>query len=124
MSYNPNTLTTDPVQRIRLLVGDIYSFPLLEDGTYEYLYLTNNSNELDAGIAACEIIINMLVLNPQTEDVGDVGQGSMSVKSLQSILKKLENRKILDGNKVRKIPAIIKTDRSGWSDLDSLYGRD
>lgn len=122
MSYNPNLLATDPIQRIRLMVGDIYSFPLLEDGTYDYLYLINEGNELDAAINAVEIIINMLVLNPKDEAVGGVNQKQVSVSDLQAVLQKLQDRKDLDAQKVRKIPTIIKANKQGWKKFDALYG--
>ena len=64
MSFDPNKLSSDPIQRIRLMVGDTTTFPMLEDSVYQFLYLSNNNDELATAIEAAESIINSLVLNP------------------------------------------------------------
>ena len=64
MSFDPHKLSSDPIQRIRLMVGDTTTFPMLEDSVYQFLYLSNNNDELATAIEAAESIINSLVLNP------------------------------------------------------------
>lgn len=124
MSFNPNALATSPIQRVRLLVGDVLDFPLLEDSVYQYLILKNDSVEIDAAIEACENIINMLVFNPTDEDIGQVGQKTRSVSDFRNILQNLKDQKFLDANKTKRIPMMVRSDRKDWSDFDKLYGRD
>lgn len=124
MSFNPNALATSSIQRVRLLCGDILDFPLLEDSVYQYLILKNDSNELDAAIEAVENIINMLVFNPTDEDVGQVGQKTRSVSDFRAILQNLQDQKYLDANKTRRLPMLLRSDRTSWNDIDKLYGKD
>lgn len=124
MSWNPNALATSAIQRVRLLVGDIQEFPLLEDSVYQYLILDNNNSELDAAIDAVESIITMLVLNPTDEDVGQVGQKTRTVADFKTILADLQDRKYRDANKAKRIPIVLKSDRTTWGDIDTLYRRD
>lgn len=69
--FDANKLASDPIQRIRLLAGDLDEFPLLEDSIYEYFYETNHYDELGSAIEAVETIITMLVMNPNDVEVGD-----------------------------------------------------
>lgn len=124
MSFNPNALATSSIQRVRLLTGDILDFPLLEDSVYQYLILKNSNNELDAAIEAVENIINMLVFNPTDEDVGDVGQKTRSVNDFKTILNNLKDQKYLDANKTRAIPMMLRSDRTSWTDIDKIFGKD
>lgn len=124
MSFNPNTLATSPIQRVRLLVGDVLDFPLLEDSVYQYLILKNNNVEIDAAIEAVENIINMLVFNPTDEIVGSVGQKLPSVSDFRNMLQNLKEQKYLDANRTKRIPMVVRSDRKDWSDFDKLYGRD
>lgn len=124
MSWNPNALATSAIQRVRLMVGDIQEFPLLEDSVYQYLILDNNNSELDAAIDAVESIITMLVLNPTDEDVGQVGQKTRTVADFKTILADLQDRKYRDANKAKRIPIVLKTDKASWGDIDTLYRRD
>lgn len=124
MSFNPNALATSSIQRVRLLTGDILDFSLLEDSVYQYLILKNDNNELDAAIEAVENIINMLVFNPTDEDVGDVGQKTRSVNDFKTILNNLKDQKYLDANKTRAIPMMLRSDRTSWTDIDKIFGKD
>lgn len=124
MSFNPNALATSPIQRVRLLTGDILDFSLLEDSVYQYLILKNDNNELDAAIEAVDNIINMLVFNPTDEDVGDVGQKTRSVSDFKTILQNLKDQKYLDANKTRKIPMMVRSDRTSWNDINKVFGKD
>lgn len=124
MSFDPNKLATSYVQRIRLLTGDLYETPLLEDSVYDYLYMTNNTNELEAAIEAVETIITMLVMNPNDEVVGSNGQKISSLADFQNLLVSLKARRGEDALKVRRTPIIIKSDRSNWDDLNKLFDKE
>lgn len=124
MSFNPNALATSAIQRVRLMVGDILDFPLLEDSVYQYLILKNNNVELDAAIEACETVINLLVFNPTDEDIGEVGQKTRSVSDFRNILQNLKDQRYLDANKTKRIPVLLRSDRSSWDDIDKIYGKD
>lgn len=124
MSFNPNALATSPIQRVRLLTGDILDFPLLEDSVYQYLILKNDNSEIDAAIEAVENIINLLVFNPTDEDVGQVGQKTRSVSDFRNILQNLKDQKFLDANKAKAVPMFIRNDRKDWNDIDKIFGKD
>lgn len=123
MSFDANSLATSYIQRIRLLAGDISQTPLLEDSVYQYLYLDNNQDEVNAAIAAVENIITMLIMNPTEEDVGDLGQGQRPVSDFKDILVTLKERRYQDSNKIRKAPMIVRSDRSSWDDIDNLFNK-
>lgn len=124
MSDTCNSLQTSFIQRIRLMVGDINEFPLLEDNVYNWLYLQNERNELATAIEAVENIITMLVLNPNDESVGGVGQKTPSLSDYQQVLKNLKMRKNRDKQKVSRVPMLIRSDRTSWSDIDTIFGKE
>ena len=57
MSFNPNALATSPIQRVRLMVGDVrVDDAILEDSVYMYLLQKNGNSEIDTAIEALETI--------------------------------------------------------------------
>ena len=123
MSFNPNDLIDSPVARIRLLTGDVQEQPLLEDGVYEYLYLSLGSNEKLAALEALETIINMLVMNPQSDENGDYKVSNSSLKDFQSIYDRLRLKMRQDSTGASKVPMIARADRKDWNDINSLFGK-
>lgn len=124
MSFNSNDLVSSYVARIRLLVGDVLEFPLLEDGVYEYIYFNNNSNELYAAIDALESIITMLTVNPPDVDVGDFSSAQFKLSDYERTLTRLKLKLRQDSNKAKAIPMLARANRSNWDDINTIYNKD
>lgn len=116
-------LSNNYIERIRLLVGDIdEDYEYFPDSTYEFIYLDNGQNELVAAIVAMENLINYIALNPESERLGQVQGSRMSVEALTLRLESLKQRLYNGGDSYNKrLPMIVKSDRSSWSDFDSLF---
>ena len=70
MPYNNNP-ATNPIDRVRLLVGDVFSdFEILDDATYQYLLDKYEGNEVLAAIAAAKIIKFQIAKSPTREKAG------------------------------------------------------
>ena len=123
MSFDPNKLSSDPIQRIRLMVGDTTTFPMLEDSVYQFLYLSNNNDELATAIEAAESIINSLVLNPLDDSVGTASQKTRTLREMERRLTELQNKKIKDSSGSQRIPVVIRTDRKDWNDINNIFKR-
>lgn len=121
--FDPNKLATSAIQRVRLKVGDVLEYQLLEDSVYQYLLLTNDNNELDAAIEAVENIITYLIMNPTDESVGSVGQSTSKASDFEKVLVRLKQEKE-DKTASKRIPMIVTSDRSNWNDIDKIYGSD
>ena len=121
MSFEPNDLVSSPVARIRLLTGDIQEQPLLEDGVYEYLYLSGGNDETKAALEALETIINMLVMNPQDGGTGSYKATNSSLRNFQSIYDRLKLKSLQDASGVNKIPMIARSDRNNWDDINGIF---
>jgi hypothetical protein len=119
--FDANKLATSAIQRVRLKVGDVLEYQLLEDSVYQYLLLTNDNDELDTAIEAVETIITYLVMNPTDESVGSVGQSTAKASDFEKILTRLKKEKE-DSIVSKRIPMIVTTDRSNWDDINSIYG--
>lgn len=117
MSFNPNTLTTDPIQRVRLLTGDISEFPILEDGIYEFQIFQTETEE-KAALECLDNIINFIVLNPTQVGLGDVKSVVYDLKAFENRRDALLRRINTDSTGKDKTPIIIKTDREDWTDFD------
>lgn len=124
MSFSSNDLVSSYVARIRLLVGDISEFPLLEDGVYEYLYLQNNNNEHDAAIDGLESIITMLTVNPPDINVGDYTSSSIKIADYERTLARLKSKLNQDSQKVKAVPMLARTDRVNWDDINSIFNKE
>lgn len=123
MSFNSGTLVSDPVSRVRLLVGDIVpDYPILDDTTYEYLTLINTS-ELSAAIEALEIILNFYSLSPDTEELGGVKGSGISVNRLEKQLTKLKAKFTADKTGTGRVPMVLRSDRKDWSDFDNIWSK-
>jgi len=107
--------------QLRLMVGDTSNdFVWLADETYEWL-IESYPVQVDAAIEALEMIINQVALAPQsvrTEDLTEVGP---MVEALERRLKALKEKKASSNSSTRGFPMIIKSDRSNWDDIDSIY---
>jgi hypothetical protein len=121
--FDPNKLATSAIQRVRLKVGDVLDYQLLEDSVYQYLLLTNDNNELDTAIEAAENIITYLIMNPTDESVGSVGQSTGKASDFEKVLVRLKQEKE-DKTVSKRIPMIVTSDRSNWNDIDKIYGSD
>ena len=117
MSFNPNKLTTDPIQRVRLLTGDISDFPILEDGIYEFQIFQTDTEE-KAALECLDNIINFIVLNPATVSLGDATSSAYDLKAFEDRRTALLKRISADIKGNDKAPIIIKTDRKDWTDFD------
>ena len=109
------------INQLRLMVGDTSSdYVFLADETYEWLIGTN-LYVIDAAIEALEMIINQVALSPQsvkTEDLSEVGP---MVEALERRLKALKEKKASNLSYTKGFPMIVKSDRSNWDDIDSIY---
>lgn len=117
MSFDVNNLTTDPIQRVRLLTGDISDFPILEDGVYEY-QIFETDTEQEAALECLDNIINFIVLNPTQVGLGDATSVVYDLKAFEDRRTALQRKINSDTNGVEKTPIIISTDREDWSDFD------
>jgi len=109
------------INQLRLMVGDTSAdFVFLADETYEWIIETHPV-QIDAAIEALEMIINQVALSPQsvkTEDLSEVGP---MVEALERRLKALKEKKASNLSGTKGFPMIIKSDRSNWDDIDSIY---
>ena len=109
------------INQLRLMVGDTSSdYVFLADETYEWLIETIPV-QIDAAIEALEMIINQVALSPQsvkTEDLSEVGP---MVEALERRLKALKEKKASNLSDTKGFPMIVKSDRSNWDDIDSIY---
>lgn len=117
-------LADNAIERIRLLTGDLEETdPILDDSTYEYLYLENSNNELEAAIEALETILTFLTVNPSWQDIGSVSYRNMNLEMVEQRLSDLKARRNLDASKAKRIPIMLKSDRKDWNDIDSIFRR-
>lgn len=119
--FDSDKLSTDPIQRIRLMVGDITEFPLLEDSVYEYLYYVNDTNEVKTAIEALNNIITALVTNPADERIGSIDVKTSTLQMLTDNLRRLEDKEYEDKQGVKRIPMKVSK-ATAWTGLDLLYG--
>lgn len=109
------------ITQLRLMVGDTSAdFVWLADETYEWI-LETHPVQIDAAIEALEMIINQVALSPQsvkTEDLSEVGP---MVEALERRLKALKEKKASKASGTKGFPMIVKSDRSNWDDIDSIY---
>lgn len=109
------------INQLRLMVGDTSAdFVWLADETYEWVSRIHPS-PLDAAIEALEMIINQVALAPQsvrTEDLTEVGP---MVEALERRLKALKEKKASNLSGTKGFPMIVRSDRSNWDDIDSIF---
>lgn len=119
MSFDSNDLASDPIQRVRLLTGDVGDEPILDDNIYEFHILTLG-DEIDAAIVTLENIISYLTLNPQQEKIGNITYSQYDLKDFEKRRKELINKKVTQGNLSPAAPVIVRSDRKDWKDFDFL----
>lgn len=119
MSFDSNDLASDPIQRVRLLTGDVGDDPILDDNIYEFHILTLG-DEIDAAIVTLENIISYLTLNPQQEKIGNITYSQYDLKDFEKRRKELINKKVTQGNLTPSAPVIVRSDRKDWNDFDFL----
>ena len=62
---------TNPIDRVRLLVGDVFSdFEILDDSTYQYYLDKYEGDEMLAAIAAAKVIKFQIAKSPTREKSG------------------------------------------------------
>lgn len=109
------------INQLRLMVGDTSAdFVWLADETYEWI-LETHPVQIDAAIEALEMIINQVALAPQsvrTEDLMEVGP---MVEALERRLKVLKEKKASNLSGTKGFPMIVRSDRSNWDDIDSIF---
>lgn len=121
MSFNPDRLGLDPIQEVRLLTGDLDQIsPILEDSVYEFLLIQNSNSVLYTALDALEAIISYLLTQPLEGMVGDVMNKYGNVRDYEKRLDSLRRKIAMGGNKARKVPVVITTDRDNWNDFDFL----
>lgn len=63
---------TNPIDRVRLLVGDVFTdFEILDDNTYQYFLDKYEGNEVLAAIAAAKVIRFQIARTPTRERAGN-----------------------------------------------------
>ena len=118
--------TLSDLQRIRLMVGDVaQDLPYLDDNTYEWLMETKAGDNvmLRAAVEALEMIINQIALSPQsikTEDITEIGP---LVAALELRLNSLKAQRDAKDAVPKRMPIVVKSDRSDWNDFDELFGK-
>jgi hypothetical protein len=67
-----NSPATNPIDRVRLLVGDVFTdFEILDDNTYQYFLDKYNGDEMLAAIAAAKVIKFQIAKTPTREKAGN-----------------------------------------------------
>lgn len=124
MAFDSAGLATNPVDRIRLMVGDISpDWAILDDSIYEYTYYENNQDEYLTAIDCLENIINYYALNPEDETFGDVSSSVYGIGAMEKRLTALKLKKGADATGTNRIPVMIRGNgRKTWDDFDSLFG--
>lgn len=113
-AFNP----TNPVDRIRLLVGDfILDEPFLSNDVYMWLYNENAQNDIATAIAALGHIINYIALSPTEWKIGEAQETAASVTILERRLADLQRQQ------GKAAPILIHSDRKNWCDFDDAFGK-
>jgi len=113
------TLTN--LQKLKLMVGDVSAdFPYLDDNTYNWMLELYPTDLNKAAVEALEMIINQISLSPQSIRSEDVTEVAPLVSTLEV---RLANLKAKANSTGKKFPMIIKSDRTNWDDINSLYGK-
>lgn len=106
------------IQQLRLIVGDVsVDYPFLDDNTYSWLletYPTQNS----AAVEALEMIINQIALSPHSIKTDAVTEIGPLIYNLETRLKSLKAKQQVSST---GFPILVKSDRKGWDDLDTLF---
>lgn len=122
MAFNPNDLTTNPVSRIRLEVGDTSAYPIFPDTVYTYYYQKNLEDELSAAIEVLEAIIQTVIISPDDVSVGDIQSADALVAFFNERLLQLRQKKFAKkGGDLVSPPLAIRSDRKNWDDLNNLF---
>lgn len=123
MSFDSGKLVSNAIMRIRLKIGDISEdFPILDDSVYEYLLYKNGSEELTTAIEALENIINYYSLNPTSEVFGNTSSEGYNPRQMEERLTALRAERTQDSEGVKRIPMVLKSDRTGWNDFTKVFG--
>lgn len=123
MAFDSSKLVSNATDRIRLMIGDINEdYPILDDSVYEYLLYSNGSDELKTAIEALENIINYYSLNPDDEVFGTIAANGYSTEKMERRLTELKLKVTEDASGVRRVPIMLKTDRTSWDDFNKLFG--
>lgn len=71
MAYT-NDPANNPIDRVRLLVGDVFTdFEILDDNTYQYFLDKYEGDEMSAAIAAAKVIKFQIAKTPTREKAGN-----------------------------------------------------
>lgn len=122
MAFDSADLVTSAVARVRLQVGDIDEWEILEDSVYEFFLAENSGDEIKAAIEALETIINYYSLNPTDETFGQISGSNFSIKTMEGRLKTLREKLVTDTSGNKRVPLVLRSDRKSWSDFNKLFG--
>lgn len=109
--------TLNNISQVRLLTGDVnLELPYLADDTIEWL-LQEKTSVLEAAIEGLEIIINQISLAPESIKTDAVNEIKPKVDNLERRLTGLKARR----GAVKRVPMLLRSDRSNWDDFNSLF---
>ncbi len=109
--------TLNNISQVRLLTGDVnIELPYLADDTIEWL-LQEKGSVLEAAIEGLEIIINQISLAPESIRTDAVNEIKPKVDNLERRLTRLKARR----STVKRVPILLRSDRSNWDDFNSLF---
>lgn len=109
--------TLNNISQVRLLTGDVnLELPYLADDTIEWL-LQEKTSVLEAAIEGLEIIINQISLAPESIKTDAVNEIKPKVYNLERRLTGLKARR----GAVKRVPMLLRSDRSNWDDFNSLF---
>lgn len=113
--------TPTAINQLRLMVGDTSSdYVFLADETYQWL-IDTNPLQINAAIEALEMIINQVALSPQSVQTEDLKEVGPMVDALERRLKALKEKRTSVSSNTRGFPMIVKSDRSDWDNINSIY---
>lgn len=109
------------IDQVRLQIGDTdVEEQYLDDAQVQFFLDQNGNSVLDTAIECLEVIIASIALSPKELKVGEITEKAPDVVLLENRLKSLKEKKAA-GDK--RMPFIVKSDRTNWNDIDSLYTR-
>lgn len=112
---------TNPVNRVRMLTGDLNATePYFEDSIYQY-YLDQGNSEQETAIEILEATIAAFSLNPTRERSGSYEAYGQNLKFLQDRLESLKQKKVTTTGKT---PVLLNPGQRSWQWLDDLFGRE
>lgn len=119
MAFNSTTLSVNPRNRVRLLIGDIAELPWLDDGAYNFVIDKNEGNELRAAYDLLGYIQSRIALEPVQSTNGYANETRPLLEGIEARRKELEVM-IRKEEGTYAIPIVVRSDRKDWKDIDSI----